>query len=81
MGALDHINPYRMDACDTDDVQKSWLFDGPDARLAEYARYHLPDDVLARWARACMNDDQFVSELLADSREEFEDDMRTAREL
>ena len=78
-GCHDHINPDRMDALDDRDTQEGWLFDGPDDRLAEYARYKLPDKLLAQMARAYRHGAPigWIDEILADSREHFEDDMDT----
>lgn len=77
MGRYHHLSP----AYDSDtDSHESWLFDGPDERLADYARDYLPAALIAKLARAYyQNADK--SELLADSRDEFEDDMRALREM
>ncbi|KGQ19878.1 hypothetical protein LF41_2385 [Lysobacter dokdonensis DS-58] len=78
-GCHDHINPALMDGVMYDaELHERWLFDGPDARLADFARYRLPDSLLAKMARAyfqhAAND---KAEILADSREDFEDDLKT----
>lgn len=76
IGLIDRIDDDRAFA----DAHEGWLFDGPDSRLADYARYRLPDKLLAQMARAVFQTSEQRAELLADSREDFADFIKTRNE-
>lgn len=71
MSRYHHLSPA-YDADDRDD-QTQWLLALKDDALAAYARYCLPDSVIASVARAYFQsaDNEHLDNLLADSRDEY----------
>ncbi|MUV13538.1 hypothetical protein [Noviluteimonas gilva] len=78
MSRYHHLSP----AYDSTDDALGWLLALPDAELADYARYRLPDELLAKLARAYFPNvaDEYREGILADSREAYDDAARTGAE-